>query len=130
MYLLFDLSQKDILHLALFNEATIIHTRVPGRNRELLAVLDDFLKNQKATKQEIKGIMVVVGTGGFTNTRIACVVANTWAYAQKIPLLAIMADQVENIQQLIPLLLSQPVGQYISATYSGVPNITIPKKTS
>ena len=129
MYLLFDLSQRHPSPCSIQRSYYHSHS-VPGRNRELLAVLDDFLKNQKATKQEIKGIMVVVGTGGFTNTRIACVVANTWAYAQKIPLLAIMADQVENIQQLIPLLLSQPVGQYISATYSGVPNITIPKKTS
>jgi tRNA A37 threonylcarbamoyladenosine modification protein TsaB len=33
--------------------------------------------------------MVVVGAGNFTNTRIACVVANTFAYDLQIPLLAI-----------------------------------------
>ena len=66
----------------------------------------------------------MVGVGSFTSTRIACVVANTFAYAMQIPLLAIKENEIENVQKLIPKLLKQPKGQYISATYSGEPNIS------
>ena len=67
--------------------------------------------------------MVVVGAGSFTSTRIACVVANTFAYVKQIPLLAISVEQVDEVQELVPELLKQKKGNYISATYSGEPNI-------
>ena len=127
-YLLFDLSAKDVIHLALFNAERMVHTNVPGRNRELLNVLDNFLTEQKYKKTDVQGIMVVVGAGGFTNTRIATVAANTFAYVNQLPLLAIHSDQVEHVQSLIPELLNQSAGHYISATYSGAPNITVKKK--
>jgi tRNA A37 threonylcarbamoyladenosine modification protein TsaB len=68
--------------------------------------------------------MVVVGAGGFTSTRIATVVANAFGLALQIPLLAIKKTEVENVQKLIPKLLKQKSGHYISASYSGEPNIT------
>jgi len=46
----------------------------------------------------------------------------------QIPLLAIGTDDIVKVQDLIPSLLKQPKGQYISATYSGEPNIGKPKK--
>lgn len=67
--------------------------------------------------------MVVVGAGGFTSTRVACVVANTFAYVLKIPLLAITAAEASDPQKLIPKLLKQKSGNYISAAYSGEANI-------
>ena len=67
--------------------------------------------------------MVVVGSGGFTSTRIACVVANTFAYVLQIPLLAIKREDADKAQSLIPKLLKQKPGHYLSATYSGEPNI-------
>ncbi len=71
----------------------------------------------------LAGIMVVVGAGSFTSTRLACVVANTFAYVLQIPLLAIKKDEINKIQKLIPKLLKQKKGHYISATYSGEANI-------
>lgn len=124
MFLLFDLSQKTNLHLALFDESTIVHSQTEGINRELLSCVDTFLKEQHLNTKDVQGIMVVVGAGGFTSTRIATTVANGFAYALQIPLLAITQDQMDKVQQLIPQLLKQPKGQYISATYSGEPNIT------
>jgi tRNA A37 threonylcarbamoyladenosine modification protein TsaB len=67
--------------------------------------------------------MVVVGAGSFTSTRVACVVANTFAFVLQIPLLAISLKQAQNPQKLIPKLLKQKKGNYLSATYSGEPNI-------
>ena len=126
-YLLFDLSLRDLIHLALFSEEQIVHASIPGRNRELLNALDSFLIEQKYSKEDVRGMMVVVGAGGFTNTRIATVVANTFGYTQQIPLLAITTAQIVHVQSLIPELLQRTAGHYISATYSGVPNITVKK---
>ncbi len=123
MYLLLDLSVKDTIHLALFNTDSIEHKKYSGMNRELLSSVDNFLSLQNVEKQNIEGIMVVVGAGSFTSTRIACVVANTFAYVLQIPLLAVGEDKIDGVQDLIPELLKQPKGQYISATYSGEPNI-------
>lgn len=127
MYLLLDLSAKDLIHLALFSESSIVHKEAARINRELLATLQDFLAEQKLDKAQVGGIMVVVGAGGFTSTRIATVVANVFASVLQIPLLAIQKDDVEHIQQLIPILLARPKGQYLSAAYSGEPNITSKK---
>ena len=124
MYLLLDLSTRDLIHLALFDEHHRTDKEVSGLNRDLLAAVDDFLTEQKLQKDDIKGIMSVVGTGSFTSTRIGTVVANAFGFVQKIPLLAIRKEQTGDIQSLISTLLAQPAGQYISATYSGEPNIT------
>ena len=125
MYLLFDLSQKDTIHLILFDKKTIEHKFYSGRNRELLGCIHNLskIKNLKFKIKNLAGIMVVVGSGGFTSTRVACVVANTFAYVLRIPLLAVTTTQASDPQKLIPKLLKQPKGQYISATYSGEANI-------
>ena len=131
MFLLIDTSEKDNIFLALFDENKFEHQNYSVPNRELLACIDDLFKGQKSIKSKVhkvnfndlKGIMVVVGAGNFTNTRIACVVANTLAYDLQIPLLAIQKNQVNEVQNLISELLKQPPGHYISATYSAEPNI-------
>lgn len=134
MMLLIDLSEKDKIRLALFDKDSIQRAEYNGRNRELLVSIDTFFNKQgfsrrwagsrwRAGGKELKGIMAVVGTGSFTNTRISAVVANTFGYVLNIPLMAIAKDQVDNVQDLIPELLNQPKGQYISATYSAEPNI-------
>ena len=130
MYLLIDMSGRDDIHLTLFDSDTIEYKNYSGRNRELLASIDNFFIEQKFDKKDLMGIMVVVGTGSFTSTRIACVVANSFAFVLQIPLLAIGQDKIDNAQSLISELLKQSEacpsmrrGQYISATYSGEPNI-------
>lgn len=123
MFLLIDMSENDQIHLALFDNKNIVEKKYLGRNRELLVSIDNFLQENNFDKINLKGIMVVVGIGSFTGTRIACVVANTFAFVLKISLLAIQVGEVDKVQSLIPRLLSQPGGQYISATYSGEPNI-------
>jgi len=124
MYLLINLSSKDSIKLALFNEKSLIEQNFDGRNKDLLVCVDKILTEQKLVKEKLRGIMVVVGSGGFTSTRISVVVANTFAYVLNIPILAISLEQTNNVQKLIPKLLKQPVGQYITASYSGEPNIT------
>ncbi|MBU0596837.1 hypothetical protein KJ641_02735 [Patescibacteria group bacterium] len=123
MYLLIDLAEKDLIHVSLFDQKKIVERSFSGPNRDLLLSVSKFLEEEKFKKENIKGIMVVVGEGGFTSTRLAVTVANTFGYVLHIPLLAINRDQVEDVQSLIPKLLKQTAGKYISATYSGEPNI-------
>lgn len=126
MYLLIDMSEFDQVHLALFDEQGRTDKIFESRNRELLFCIDEFIKSKVhkvKSLTDLKGIMVVVGSGSFTSERIGCVVANTFAYVRQIPLLAISIEDVDRVQELIPKLLKQPKGQFISATYSGEPNI-------
>jgi len=122
MYLLIDTSEKDLIKLAIFDKDFIEHKKYSGQNRELLQCIDK-IQNSKLKIKNLSGIMVVVGVGGFTSTRIACVVANTFGYVLKIPLLAVTLEESKDPQKLISKLLNQPVGQYISAIYSGEANI-------
>lgn len=123
MYLLFDLSVKDRIRITVFDETMVHEHDVEGVNRDLLVVLDTILKKEGCTPTEVKGCMVVVGAGGFTSTRLAVTVANAFGYALGIPLLALTKDEAAHPEQYIGLLLQQPKGQYISATYSGEANI-------
>ncbi len=132
MYLLINLSQKNQINLSLFDSKTKKDWQSEGPNRDLLVSIDQFLKKalvehslsgKKLNKKDVQGIMVVVGAGGFTSTRISTVIANAFSYAQAIPVLCITENQVDSIQDLIPKLLDQPKDQFISATYSGEPNI-------
>lgn len=129
MYLCIDLSLRDEIVLTFFTQDAREQNIYSGRNRELLSCIDRALYDRGETKKDVKGILVVVGAGSFTNTRIAVTVANTWGYAQEIPLLAITEEEKKDLQSCISRLLDQPIGQYISATYSGEPNIG-PKKKS
>src|SRR3989339_540250 len=106
-FLLIDMSEKDQIHLALFDEKKIVEKNYEGQNRELLLCIDNLLTENNFEKENIKGIMVVVGTGSFTSTRIACVVANTFAFVLQIPLLAIKVEEIVDVQSLIPKLLEQ-----------------------
>ena len=125
MYLLIYLSEKDKIKLSLFNQQERFDTEYSSPNRELLFSIDKFLRANKLKKEDVQGIMVVVGDGGFTSTRLAVTVANTFGYTLQIPLLTITKDQVEKVQDLIPVLLKKPKGQYILATYSGEPNVGV-----
>ena len=107
MYLLIDMSQRDLIHLALFNDHSFVEEKFEGQNRELLGCIDKSLKSIKSkvkSVSDIEGIFVVVAVGSFTSTRIATVVANCFAYAKQIPLLAIQENEIEDVQKLIPKL--------------------------
>ena len=123
MYVMIDTSERDTIALSLFDQTQKKEVRVNASNRELLQTIDSFFTSENLLPDAIDGIMVVVGEGSFTSTRLATTVANTFGYVQHIPLLALSKKQAEDPQLMIPLLLEQPSDQYLSATYSGVPNL-------
>ena len=123
MFLVFDASQKDMVHIILFDKEKKVDYNQPGKNRELLQEVVTFLEKEGCKKEEILGIAVVLGAGSFTSTRIAVTVANSWAFAQSIPVLGITKEEMYNKESLISSFKKQSVGKYITAEYSAEPNI-------
>lgn len=123
MFLLFDVSEKDVIHLALFGEKERVDSTVAGRNRDLLGAVDNFLRERQLNSGDVYGIAVVVGAGGFSSSRIAAVVANGFAYVKNIPVVAVSKDRAGDTPFLVSLLSSSSAGRYVSAAYSGEPNI-------
>lgn len=113
----------DEITLTLFDIDTTHVQTVPGKNRTLLVAIDTFLQKQDTALANIEGIAVIVGEGSFTSTRIAVTVANTVAYARHIPVVAVTKEQSKDIPELMALFETTSAGTYISATYSGEPNI-------
>ena len=128
MYLLIDPSDNQKISLSLFDEEKLERKEYEGKSKDLLASIDAFFSESNFEKENLKGIVVVVGEGSFTGTRIACVLANTFGYVLQIPLLAILKKDLKDVGDLIPKILKQKPGVYISATYSGEPNIGKKKK--
>ena len=123
MYVLFDLSKQNFIRLALFDLQNMTRVEEKGGNGELLFVLDSLLDKEGLRRSDIEGIMVVLGSGSFTSTRISAVVANVFSYIQKIPVMGIRQEQTDMVQDLISELLRRSAGEYISASYSAEPNI-------
>lgn len=123
MYLLLDLSLQNTINLSLFDEKTKNNKVSEGKNKDLLVALEQFLREQKINPQDIKGIMSVVGFGSFTSTRISATVANVFAYTLNIPIISITKEEAEDPQSCINKFYDCIPGNFISATYSGNPNI-------
>jgi len=96
-------------------------------NISLLYYFDKFLKNTKQKKENLRGMAVLIGKGSFTSTRIVVTFANTFGYSFGIPVLGVKEKELGKLEEKIKKV---KVGQYISAKYSGEPNIGIKKQKS
>ncbi len=90
------------------------------RSNGLLEVIDSLLTTLGKDARDLKGIVALLGAGTFTQTRVAATVANSLAFALKIPVAGVTDLKIEKI---IDLLENTPVGQYISPKYSREANI-------
>ena len=119
MYFLIDNSQdeKTTFHFCL--NTIWSQKEFFNNDRDLLENLMTSLSDQKKQLSDLRGLAIVVGKGKFTATRIAATLANSLAYALKIPVLAI-EDWYENLANDIK---ATPVGIYARARYSAPANI-------
>ena len=92
---------------------------------DLLINLDKLLKKMGQNKVDLRGLEVRVGKGSFTSTRVAVTLVNTLAWSLGIPVVAIAEDGPTDLEVLIK---NTPVGQYVSAKYSGQVKIGQPKR--
>ena len=85
----------------------------------ILGKLEEFLNKNSKSWDEIKGVIVFRGPGSFTGLRIGITVANTVAYAKKIPIVGEMDEEWidsgrlrlnegKNDKQVIPEYGSEP----------------------
>lgn len=102
-------------------------------SENLLKLIDKLLKKNTINLNQLKGIIAVSGPGPFTSIRISAVVANTLAFALKIPVVGIPIKN-KNIseKELINLGLKKlkqaRIGDYIHPFYNQEPNITKAKR--
>lgn len=93
---------------------------------QLLERIENLLKKQKVSWNGLTGIIVYRGPGSFTGLRIGLTVANTIAYAEKIPIAGGSGEEWVN-DSLAELGKAAPGGQVMPA-YGGEANITKPRK--
>jgi tRNA threonylcarbamoyladenosine biosynthesis protein TsaB len=124
MYLLIDLSTRDMVSLRLYDADALVQSiETPGKNVDLLTVIADALAAIHISPEQLGGIAVVVGSGTFTGTRLAVTVANTFAFANKTKVVTISEHQKEDFSLQRELFAAAVAGEFISATYSGMPRI-------
>lgn len=120
MYLLLDNSNIEEIKLYLWLDNKWVQHVYQSKEYNLVMAIDKCLQEKKQVLKDLEGIVVLVGKGSFTSTRIAVTVANTLSYALGIPVVA--TNSVEEIG-LVEKVKNAKKGILVSAVYSGEPNI-------
>lgn len=125
MYLFIDPSVHNELRLTLLFSDHEERISVAGKNRELLHVISETFQTRGIDFHEIMGILILLGQGGFSSTRIASVIGNAFAYALHIPIVGVESSEVITFEKIAALIAATRPGMYLSPTYSGEPTIGI-----
>ncbi len=123
MFLFIDPSVHNELRLTLLFPDRDEHILVEGKNRELLQVISQTLETRGIEFHEITGILILLGKGAFSSTRIASVIGNAFAYALYIPVVGVVSVETLTFEKAKMLITATPPGMYLSPTYSGEPHI-------
>lgn len=94
-----------------------------NQSEKLLPAINSLIKN----RNQLKGVGVVVGPGGFTTVRVGVAIANALAYTLKIPVVGLRKNQFNNNDDLIVKILqlckTAKPGQFVLPYYDREPNI-------
>ena len=98
----------------------------------LLEIINDFLKSAKVNLKQLQAITVVIGPGSFSSLRIGVVVANTLAWALKIPVFGLKAGELKNERELFKIINNKLKNirkrfKIVLPFYNQEPNITWPE---
>lgn len=94
----------------------------------LVSTIQEFLRDNNTSTDQLAGIIVFSGAGSFTGLRIGATVANALAYSQEVSVVAGEGDGW--IADGLSKLKSAEPGEYVVPTYDREPNITKPKQQS
>jgi len=104
------------------------------QSEKLLPLIDKLLKKNKIMLDDLSGIIVVSGPGGFTSVRIGAVTANTLGFVLDIPVAGVPKSEGATIQKLVEAGLKKlkevKVGEIVLPFYGAEPNITKPKDSN
>lgn len=92
----------------------------------LLLAIEDLLKRQDASLNDVKGLIVYQGPGSFTGLRISIAVINALAYALQIPAVGTNGD--EWVEAGIKKLQHQQNEASVFPEYGALAHITKPRK--
>ncbi|HSX41326.1 MAG TPA: tRNA (adenosine(37)-N6)-threonylcarbamoyltransferase complex dimerization subunit type 1 TsaB [Candidatus Saccharimonadales bacterium] len=116
--------------LALFKEGKLVAEKEweAGRQlaEQLLEVIKEFCKQHDTAIEKLDGLVVFRGPGSFTGLRIGATVANTIAYALKIPIVGALGENWE--MDGISRLAAGETDVQVIPEYGALPNITKPRK--
>lgn len=116
--------------IALYEDTTCIDSITWRAHKELsstlLGKIDELLSTNNVQKTDLTGIVVFKGPGSFTGLRIGITVANTVAYALKVPIAGGEGEGwvADGLQELS----SSPKDTIVIPRYGGEAHITQPRK--
>lgn len=98
---------------------------------ELLPLVDKLFKSAKIKPEDLTGVIVVSGPGGFTSVRMGVVTANIFGLALDISVAGVQKNDLSKIEDLISegcgKLEKAKKGSMVMPFYDKEPNITKPK---
>lgn len=98
------------------------------RPEEFLFTIDAWMTNHGIAKAAVTGVVAVIGPGSATALRTSIAFANTFAFAQSLPLYGVpFAVGVDDRSVLVDLLSVQPSPMLVPV-YANAPTITVSKK--
>lgn len=138
MMLIINTAPKDYFEIILARKKTDYKSlKVKGsfnQAEKVLPTIDKLLTKQEIKKENLRGIGVVVGPGGFTSVRIGVAVANGLGYGLSLPIAGIKADEFSDNRQLVEkvfdYLKNNTKKNLVEPLYDREPNITPAKKSN
>ncbi len=138
MYLYINTSQSEKIVLALLDkkgeilELKSIKAKYKQSEKLLSEINKLKVKSKKLKVEYLKGVLVVIGPGGFTALRIGVATANALAWSLQIPILGIEnknnLDDKKLVDKKFKKILRLNKFRQVLPRYGKQPNITISKK--
>lgn len=97
-----------------------------NQTEELLEKIDTLLAQASKSRQDLSGILAVVGPGSYTGLRVGLSTANALSFAWQLPIAGLHSDESESQKSFVAAVArfsAQPLKVY----YERPPHITSPK---
>lgn len=123
-------SDKPEAELYLIKEGEVKKSYTWQAHRQLsdtlLSTIEDFLKTNNLTLSSLESVVVYSGPGSFTGLRIGITVANTLAYALKIPIAS--GSNEDWLEKALRLVNNEVSPKVVVPEYGSEVHITKPRK--
>jgi tRNA A37 threonylcarbamoyladenosine modification protein TsaB len=111
MILIINTTDHDNLKIHLVKDGNSFWTKQVSAKfkqaEKLLKTIEVMLEKRGLDKNDLTGIGVVSGPGGFTAIRIGVVTSNTFSYALKIPIVELKQIEFDGDQELVNKIITK-----------------------